>query len=246
MKTGPYKELEDKFFEGKISPEEEKILRENGVSPFFNALKEEKSEKMDWKFEDFLSTVEETPQVKLHPKIGGGIPKLFWMAASVLLLVGMFFCYKMMNKPTVEDRAKMVENEVVKQKDTFNIETHLAVNQINDTLKVVSDTLSRDSLSTAETNTDSGVLDKILPKRGRLRKTAREKYTYNTPLKNPDTLANQSSSEYQDSYVTVNGHKIENEQEAINVTKYSFQILSEKVAETVASTQVLENLGTDY
>ena len=57
---------------------------------------------------------------------------------------------------------------------------------------------------------------------------------------------NSKTPKYESSYVIINGQKIENEQEAIDLTKYSFRILSENVSKTVAQTEVLNSFTNDY
>ena len=89
-------------------------------------------------------------------------------------------------------------------------------------------------------------MDQILPKRGRIKKFTRERYAQvETPKKN--TPKNKiETSDYESNYVIINGQKIENEQEAIDLTKYSFQILSENVSKTMAQTDALNSLTNDY
>ena len=243
MKTEHYKNLEQKYFAGETTPEEERFLKENG-DDFFKALKEEKAEKMDWDFDDFLAEIEEKPIIPIsgERKSGGlSMPKIFWMAASLALIFGAVFGYQYFNKKSVAEQNNMVASEIQKQKSQFQQESQLAVNQLNDSVKAVADTLVADSTSTKETYTsDANVLDKILPRRGRMKKTVRQRYTYNEPTNNNRTTKT-SNPEYQDNYVIINGHRIENEQEAIDVAKFSLQMLSNKVSETVAKAEPIND-----
>jgi hypothetical protein len=77
-------------------------------------------------------------------------------------------------------------------------------------------------------------LDEILPKRGRLKKERKPKYVYNSSKAS-------DSTGYKDSYVIVNGKRIENVEEAINVTKYSFQIFANNVSEKLAKPTVVDD-----
>ncbi|MDO5616505.1 MAG: hypothetical protein Q4G16_09955, partial [Cruoricaptor ignavus] len=79
------------------------------------------------------------------------------------------------------------------------------------------------------------MMNKILPKRGRIKKQTRERYTQNETKKIEQET--KKTSEYQEGFVIINGQKIENEKEAIDVTRYSLQLLSEKVTQTVAKTE---------
>ena len=55
MKTDRYKDWESRFFAGEeLSPEEHLFLKNESDNPYFSILDEEKKEKLDIKFEDFL------------------------------------------------------------------------------------------------------------------------------------------------------------------------------------------------
>ena len=66
-------------------------------------FQEIKEDKMKWDFEDFLAETEK--EKKIVPltsgKIGGSMPKMFWMAASLVFLLGLgiFFNYETENIP---------------------------------------------------------------------------------------------------------------------------------------------------
>ncbi|WP_312819720.1 hypothetical protein [Kaistella carnis] len=210
--------------------------------------KELKDEKMNWDFEDFLQkTKQEEKIIPLVPKTkGGSFPKTFWMAASVILLVsiGIFFNYESGN--TVSENDQLVQNEIKKQKDSFHQESNLAVNTISDTLKVKSDTLVRDSSGTVEQLSESTLMDQILPKRGRIKKELRPRYAEVKQKEIPTPTSPAKRPKYESSYVIINGQKIENEQEAIDLTKYSFRILSENVSKTVAQTDLFNDFKSEY
>ena len=73
MKTDRYKDWESKFFEGEeLTPEEELFLKNESDNPYFSFLKEEKQEKLDIGFEDFLNkatkqNVTEEPKIVALP-----------------------------------------------------------------------------------------------------------------------------------------------------------------------------------
>ena len=204
-----------------------------------------KEEKMNWDFEDFLKKTEESEKtIPLVNKTKGDyFPKTFWMAASVILLlsIGIFFNYE--TKKSVKEQDNLVQNEILKQKNTFQQESQLAINLTNDSLKIKSDSIISDSTSTVDQN-ETDIMNQILPKRGRIRRESRPRYAKNsTPAK---TVSKNENSDYKSNYVIINGQKIESEQEAIDLTKYSFRILSENVSKTVAQTDVLNNFKNDY
>ncbi|MBF8458200.1 hypothetical protein IV494_13535 [Kaistella sp. G5-32] len=204
-----------------------------------------KEEKMNWDFEDFLKKTEESEKIipLVNKTKGGSLSKTFWMAASVILLlsIGIFFNYE--TKKSVKEQDNLVQNEILKQKDTFQQESQLAINLTNDSLKIKSDSIISDSTSTVDQN-ETDIMNQILPKRGRIRRESRPRYAKNsTPTK---TVSKNENSDYKSNYVIINGQKIESEQEAIDLTKYSFRILSENVSKTVAQTDVLNNFKNDY
>ena len=204
-----------------------------------------KEEKMNWDFEDFLKKAKE--EEKIIPLVtetrGGSIPKTFWMAASVILLIsiGIFFNYETEN--TVKKQDSFVKNEVLKTKDYLQNEENLAANSISDTIKTKSEIKISDSTSRVEEK-ETDIMDQILPKRGRLKRDSRVRYaSVSSPKKmEPKT----ETLEYESNYVIINGQKIESEQEAIDLTKYSFRILSENVSKTMAQTDVINNFNNDY
>ena len=63
----------------------------------------------------------------------------------------------------------------------------------------------QDSIFQGNTIAEKDVLDEILPKRGRLKKERKLKYVYNSSYKKAS-----DSTGYKDSYVIVNGKRIEN------------------------------------
>lgn len=204
-----------------------------------------KEEKMDWDFEDFLKKADgkagvekndEAPIIPIDSKNKPAFPKWFWMAASavVLLSIGFVFNY---NHQSIKDQAQMVENQIKQQKNNFIEENNeqqvqVAVNHVSDSVAGA----RKDSLFQENTMAEKDYLDEILPKRGRLKKERKPRYVDNSSYgKAAD------STGYKDSYVIVNGKRIENVEEAINVTKYSFQIFANNVSEKLAKPTVVDD-----
>lgn len=210
-----------------------------------------KEEKMDWNFEDFLQKAEgeETeknaaPIIPLEENKKPSFPKWFWMAASVMLLFGIgFFLNNKGSDTGVQDREKLVKDEILKQKSGFIEENRdhqeqVAVNHTDSISGVKKDSLFQDN-QVAEKD----VMDQILPKRGRLKKEAKPRYVSNSSYNNKKIS---DSTAYNDSYVTVNGKRISSEKEAIDVAKYSFMKLGNEFKKTVASSQKNENIDSEY
>ena len=206
-----------------------------------DVLKDLKGEKMNWDFEDFLQKAEGNvnDEAEIIP-IGNGkpsFPKWFWMAASVVLLfsVGLFFNYN--QNADVENQAQLVENEIQKQKSDFIKENHEHQTQV---AVLSSDSISgekKDSIFQEVSLAEVDVLDKILSKKSRIKKETKPRYVSNSAVKNI-----KDSTGYKDSYVIVNGKRIENMEEAINVTKYSFQVVANNMNQALTQPKVMDNV----
>ena len=204
-------------------------------SEIFNDLK---SEKMNWDFDDFLAKAEN--QEKIIPlqkeRNSATFPKFFWMAASVVLLVSLGIFFTIFNKNQIEEQDDLSKTEILKQKNDFGNGNEIVAVHTQDSLKTVRDSIITDS--PAEISGDE-MMDKILPKRGRLKRQVRQHYVSAPRKSAPEKSA---TPEYQSNYVIINGQRIENEQEAIDIAKYSFQVLSENVSKTVAHTETLNDI----
>ncbi|MCQ4036145.1 hypothetical protein [Kaistella montana] len=209
-------------------------------------FRELRDEKMNWDFEDFLAEAEKTenPITEISEKKSASFPKFYWMAASVVLLVSMGVFYNVSNKNKMDEQSELVKNEILKQQNDFRKSNEIvAVNNTNDSLKSVSDSLLTDSVSVSDSE---DVIEKILPKRGRIKRQTLPQFVSNSAPEKSATKKIDQKPDYESNYVIINGQKIENEQEAIDLTKYSFRILSENVSKTVASTEAMNNFNNDY
>jgi len=199
---------------------------------------------MDWDFEDFLKKAEQkedevqenkqTPIIPIGTKAKPSFPKWFWMAAGVIVLLSAGFILNRNQHSQVENQAQLVENQIKKQKKNFIEENsehqeQVAFNPVNDSLSEA----RKDSLFEGGKMAEKDVLDEILPKRGRLKKERKPKYVSNASKKD--------STGYKNSYVIVNGKRIDNVEEAINVTKYSFQIFANNVSEKLVQPKVVDD-----
>lgn len=207
----------------------------------FNELKEEK---MNWDFEDFLAKAEEKEEIiPLNKKSSGGtISKFYWMAASLVLLISAGVFFKFNETKSIEDQDVFVKTEILKQKNDFGNGNEIVALQTNDSVKIVTDSLVSDSVSHKDA---ADMVEKILPKRGRIKRESRPQFVQNSPEKSAKKPA-ENNTDYNSNYVIINGQRIENEQEAIDLTKFSFRILSENVSKTVASTEAMNSFNNDY
>lgn len=208
-------------------------------------FREIKEEKMEWSFDDFLQQAENAipeentaPIIPLDEKKKPSFPKWFWMAASIMLVFGIGFFLKNNSGNGTLDKESLVKNEVLKQKPGFieennNHQEQVAVNHTDSISGTKKDSIFQDN-HVAEKD----VMDEILPKRGRLKKERKARYADNSDFKNSNT---KDSTGYKNSYVIVNGKRIDNVEEAINVTKYSFQIFANNVSEKLAQPTVVDD-----
>lgn len=208
----------------------------------FQSLKEEK---MNWDFEDFLKKTEEkddefssgeTPVIPIESK-KPSFPKWFWMAASAVILFGLAFIFNYNQSNGLNEKAKLVENEIQKQKSDFINENHNPDSQVAvHTVDSVSGA-KKDSIFIENSIAEKDVLDEILSKKSRIKKESKPRFVYNSSA----NLSQKDSTGYKDSYVIVNGKRIENVEEAINVTKYSFQVVANNVNQALAP-KVMDNV----
>ena len=208
---------------------------------YTEVLKGLKEEKMNWDFEDFIQKAEgnANDEAEIIPisKAKPLFPKWFWMAASVVLLfsIGLIFNYN--QNADVENQAQLVANEIQKQKSDFIKENHEHQTQV---AVLSNDSISgekRDSIFQESSLAEVDVLDKILSKKSRIKKETKPRYVSNTDVKNI-----KDSTGYRDSYVIVNGKRIDNVEEAINVTKYSFQVVANNVNQALSQPKVMDNV----
>lgn len=203
---------------------------------------------MDWSFEDFLQqTEEEAPETKEAQVIPlekkPSFPKWGWLAAGLLILLSIGFVFNGLNS-SVQDREQLVKDEVLKQKSGFIEENNdhqeqVAVNHTDS----ISGT-KKDSIFQDNTVAEKDVMDEILPKRGRLKKESKPRYVGNSTTQNGKDV--NDATQYDDSYVIVNGKRITSEKEAIDVAKYSFMKLGNEFKKTVATSQKNESIDNEY
>ena len=207
---------------------------------YTQVLKDLKEEKMDWNFEDFLQKAESVDhEAEIIPitKVKPSFPKWFWMAASVVIIFSIGLIFNYTQKDDVNNQSKLVENEIQKQKSDFINENHEHQTQVavlnNDSISGA----KKDSIFEENTLAETDVLDKILSKRSRIKKETKPRYVQNSDIKNI-----KDSTVYRGSYVIVNGKRIDNMEEAINVTKYSLQVVANNVNQALEQPKVMDNV----
>lgn len=182
-----------------------------------------KNEKMDWDFDEFLDQV--NPETKIIPIKKNRTPKILaWVAAASFLVFG--GTYFITHSSSVEQNQRITQ-QISKQKDSIiSSDVPLSQQQENGEEEKAKSDSAKTNIKASEAN----VVEEILPKKQRLRKTKKDILAKNT------SDVNASEDAYKADYVIINGQKISNEKDAIDVTKYSVQLFSKKMNETMATT----------
>lgn len=218
---------------------------QNKYDEIFREIKEEK---MDWSFEDFLQKTEESSETNDAPiiplKKRPSFPKWGWMAAGLLVLVSLGLVFNDLNTQNVQNKEQLVKDEVLRQKSGFIEENRdhqeqVAVNHTDSISGAVKDSVFQD-----QTIAEKDIMDEILSKRRRLKKESKPRYVDNSSMQSAKDV--NDSTEYNESYVIVNGRRISSEKEAIDVAKYSFMKLGNEFKRTVATSQKNESFDSEY
>lgn len=235
MKTDRYKDWESKFFEGEeLSPEEYLFLKNESDNPYFSFLKEEKQEKLDIKFEDFLNkatkqNVTKEPKIVALPIVKRKSYTQYWMAASLVLLMGISGFWMFNNPENIEPQiAKHTETpkkvETPKVSPIENGSTQQPVLTQQNTQPKIQKVAKKNAAETTQ-------------------------FAYHQPkeIKKDQNLNKvNSDSDYNPNYVIINGKPIYNEQEAIAITKDTFNYFASNVTQTINHAESAQNQTVDF
>jgi hypothetical protein len=236
MKTDRYKDWESKFFEGEeLTPEEELFLKNESDNPYFSFVKEEKKEKLDISFEDFLKKTEE-PKIVALPIVKRKSYTQYWMAASLVLLMGISGFW-MFNNP--ENIAPQIANHTVKPKKVETQKTNL-VEENSKTKPVLA---NQESQNVIETKQDNAVKELV---RQEFEKLMAQQNNPTNQQEKQIQVPTESTSDYNPNYVIINGKPIYNEQEAIAVTEDTFNYFASNVTQTINHAESAQNQSLDF
>ncbi|MDF2478441.1 MAG: hypothetical protein K0S24_3924 [Sphingobacterium sp.] len=208
MKDKKLKELEDKYFNGQSSLEEEGELK-NSDHVFFQTLNQEKNVKMDWSFEDFESQINADKKLIVWWKYS-------WVkyAAAAVLLMTIGIALFLNQDSTIEEPVFVEKNmkdlKPVKNKSIEHQNTEAANPNPND--RILSD-VNRKAMQTAETF-----------KRPKIKKQAKD-WTAKKEVVT-DNLESATGQAYREDYVVLNGIPVVNEEEAVELTLKSLGLLA--------------------
>jgi len=234
MKTDRYKDWESKFFEGEeLTPEEELFLKDESDNPYFSFIKEEKQEKLNISFEDFLKKTEEPKIVALPIKKTSY--KMYWMAASLVLLMGMSALW-IFNQP------QKIETTIAKNHDIPKKEKVEKLAPVEETIEKTSTpkpVLAKQESQKVEKISDDKVVKDLVQKEVK-RLMAQQDSSIEKEEKQIQTPA-ESISDYNPNYVIINGKPIYDESEAIAVTENAFNYFASNVTQTINHAESAQN-----
>ena len=235
MKTDRYKDWESKFFEGEeLTPEEELFLKNESENPYFSFLKEEKQEKLDISFEDFLKKTEEPKIVALPMKKTSY--KMYWMAASLILLMGISALW-MFNQP------QKIETPIAKNPEVPNKEKiEKVVAPVEETIEQT--TTPKPVLANQENQkVDKTANDKVVKElvRKEFEKLMAQQENSIKKEQKQIQVPEISTSDYNPNYVIINGKPIYDESEAIAVTENAFNYFASNVTQTINHAESAQN-----
>ena len=239
MKTDRYKDWESKFFAGEeLSPEEHLFLKNESDNPYFSFLKEEKQEKLDIKFEDFLNkatkqNVTKEPKIVALPIVKRKSYTQYWMAASLVLLMGISGFW-MFNNP------ENIEPQIAKQTETPKKVETPKVSPIENG--------STQQPVLTQQNTQPKI-QKVAKKNAAENQESTTQFAYHQPkeikIDNQNLNKVNSDSDYNPNYVIINGKPVYNEQEAIAVTEDTFNFFASNVTQTINHAESAQNVSED-
>ena len=217
MKSGKYNELLDKFYAGTASAEEISLLQSEALVNeqdilYAEMLKEERRQKMDWEFEDFMNDVP-SDKVETFPARRVWMKRILSAAAMLATIVAAYILWP---QPQADKMANVpASNKTVKPNKELRATAVLPANEIKDASQAA------EKVKTAsKKNSDHAVnTDKKRPEQ----KSIRQADT--TGVSN-----NSNSTEY---LVIVNGQPITDEADAIAITSESLSMISQNLTLTV-------------
>lgn len=231
MNTEQYHKLMQKFLDGDTNVSEESTLKNSEFlseeeAIYFEVVTDEKQEKSTLNFSQFLELAEKEDKIIPLPVKTSNF-KWVWLAAGLVLMfsLGLIYFNTTNQNNTVVPQVATAE---IYQQEKSEI---LVENQY----EVESDIAENSEKQVASADK---ILDQILPKKSRMKKVNSIRYVDHKTTKQKSEIP-----EYDSNYVIINGQKITNEQDAIDITKYSFQVLANNVNQSMQQAEVLQSLN---
>lgn len=234
MKTDRYKDWESKFFEGEeLTPEEELFLKNESENPYFSFLKEEKQEKLDISFEDFLKKTEEPKIIPIPIKKTSY--KMYWMAASLILLMGISAFW-------IFDQPQKIETAIAKNQDVpkkEKIEKVVPVDEMIEQTSTPKPVLANQETQKVDKTANDTVVKELVRKE--FERLMAQQETESNKEQKQIQVPTESISDYNPNYVIINGKPIYDEGEAIAVTENAFNYFASNVTQTINHAESAQN-----
>ncbi|MDX8572461.1 hypothetical protein OZ666_12255 [Elizabethkingia sp. HX QKY] len=233
MKTDRSKQYKDQYFAGNSSEAEEKWLKDFSDDVFFKTLREEKEVTMDWSFEDFMEKVEEQPipAKKIQLTTKPGLSKWYWMAAGFIIFLSLGG-YLFFNQKPITD---VTTTSVAKTEPAKN--NTLAIQEPQTTPP---ETNIQPSVITTETEKEN---IKVLAQKKPLAKKEKEIIETTSVKSVPETGTEAS---YNPNYVLINGKPVYDEEEAVDLTKKSLNLLASNLDKGIEKVGLIKHLSVNF
>lgn len=214
MKSGNYNELLDKFYAGTASAIEISLLQSEGLINgqdmlYAETLREEREQKMDWEFEDFMNDIPQE-KVVVFPARRVWMKKILSAAAVVAAIAIAYIFWPQLQTNKIANVP--VSNKTAESNKELTARVVLSANEIKDTARATKKTSQKSRDYAVNTYKKRPVPKNIRP---------------------ADKTGMSHTSNIQDYLVIVNGKPITNEAEAIAITRQSLGMVSRNLTLTI-------------
>lgn len=213
MKSGNYSELLEKFYAGTASAEEISLLQSQALVNeqdilYAEVLKEERRQKMDWKFEDFMNDVS-LDKVETFPARIVWMKRILSAAATVVIIVA---AYTLWPVPQTDKIVTVpASNKSAESKKQLAATTVLPANKT----KEASEAAEKVKITLKKNRSHAVITGRKRPVQKSIRQADKT-----------DVSNNSHHPEY---LVFVNGQAITNEADAVAITRESLSMISQNL-----------------
>lgn len=218
MKSGNYDELMDKFYAGTANAEEISLLKTEGLiteqeEVYANALAEERTETINWNFEDFLKEVPAAKVISIAPR-KFPLQRLLAAAAVVGALIMVVIFWPKQQQDNSLANAPVINNSIDTNKEVAQIAAPAPIKEIT----APAQTTVKNNIK--KSNTDFATKNKVdHPTKKMI-----------SPTSDKNEVKKGDFTEY---LVMVNGKPITNEEDAVAITRQSLSAFSQNLSATV-------------
>jgi hypothetical protein len=213
MKSEDYNELLDKFYAGAATAEEISLLQLEGLINeqdilYADTLREERAQKMDWEFEDFMNDIP-SEKVIAFPARRLWMKRILSAAAMVAAIVAAYIFWP---QPETNKIANVpASNKIVDSNRELTASAVLPANEIKDSSQIENVKAASEK---NKVNTD-------------------KKRPVQKSIISSDKTDVRNNSNLEDYLVVVNGKPVTNEADAVAITRESLGMVSRNLTLTV-------------